>query len=793
MKNKFLLLSFFAFFAIFSVKTSGQAPATDSLMLLFHNQLAVFPQEKIHLHIDKPHYILGERIWLRAYVVDAVTHIPSPVSRYVYVELVNSDNSIVARVKIRNEEDAYHGFMFVPDDIPEGYYTIRAYTTFMLSLDEHYFFSRNIRISDPQAGDVFEQAPETNEDFEVLFFPEGGQLMMGTSCRIAFKAVSSNGLHTNITGNVFDQDGNEISEFKSDHIGMGNFTHLAQKGKSYYVVCQNENGRTKRFNLPAAIDYGYSLSVSQVRNRIYISVLKPAENIQNDVLYILAHTRGVPHFASLWDHNTNMILIQREQFPTGVLHFVLFDADFKPVSERLMFINNKDDMTIVDYQTDREEFAARSLVQNRVEITDMEGIPLTGNFSVSVTSNREVSPDTTTNILTNLLLTSDLRGFVENPAYYFQNTTASDYALDLLMRTQGWRRYDIAELAQGRFARPTSPLEIGPEITGTVKSVLLGRPVEDIQVNIFSHDGSYFDLTQTDSDGRFYFHGGEMVDSTRFVISAVPSRGMTRMEVLVDEQNFADRTLPSVVPSYLVDRMLMARYIEKADRQFVSEFGIRTYQLEELTFTAERRQPRRSALYSSPNRSVTEEELDRFPATDLRSVLIRMGVRVSGNEISIRGGGQPLLVVDDVPMEIDYIDMINIYDVAQVDILSDAGNTAIFGTRGGNGVIVVFTKDGRFTPSTPIRFHIKTVMPLGYQEPIEFYAPQYDTPENRNSSDPDLRTTIHWQPVVQTDSIGVATFEFYTADEVTSYTVIIEGLTNDGMIIRQEGQLWRRD
>ena len=88
-------------------------------------------------------------------------------------------------------------------------------------------------------------------------------------------------------------------------------------------------------------------------------------------------------------------------------------------------------------------------------------------------------------------------------------------------------------------------------------------------------------------------------------------------------------------------------------------------------------------------------------------------------------------------------------------------------------------------------FHINTILPLGYQQPVEFYAPKYDTPEKRNASTPDLRTTIHWQPVVQTDSTGVASFEFYTADEPTSYTVVIEGLTDDGKIIRKEEKLWR--
>ena len=115
--------------------------------------------------------------------------------------------------------------------------------------------------------------------------------------------------------------------------------------------------------------------------------------------------------------------------------------------------------------------------------------------------------------------------------------------------------------------------------------------------------------------------------------------------------------------------------------------------------------------------------------------------------------------------------------------------------RGFGGAIVIYTRRGEDMTkfANEMSLHINKIMPLGYQKPVEFYAPKYDTPEKRNAQTPDLRTTIHWQPVVQTDSTGVASFEFYTADEPTSYTVIIEGLSDDGKIIRQEGQLWRRE
>jgi hypothetical protein len=154
-----------------------------------------------------------------------------------------------------------------------------------------------------------------------------------------------------------------------------------------------------------------------------------------------------------------------------------------------------------------------------------------------------------------------------------------------------------------------------------------------------------------------------------------------------------------------------------------------------------------------------------------------------------------LLVVDDVPMSMEYMDDINPNDVAQIDIIRkyNVAATSAFGIKGKDGVIIIFTKKGGENTGEIPPSHTKTILPLGYQQPVEFYAPKYDTPEKRNVQTPDLRTTVHWQPIVQTNSAGEASFEFYTADEQTPYTVVIEGLANNGSIIRKEGKMWRKE
>jgi len=406
--------------------------------------------------------------------------------------------------------------------------------------------------------------PMPDYDFDVSFYPEGGSLMQGALCKTVFKAMKSNGQATHISGKVYDHTGREIAEIHSEHLGMGSFYLNAEKGKSYYAICENEKGQSKRFDLPAAINHGYALSVGQVNDRINVSVLRPAEVTHDDELYLLAHTRGMIHFVSLWNHGKTLSL-PRNIFPSGILHLILFDANRNLVSERLVFINNQDQAQ-VSYQPDKEIFERRSLVNNRVTLTDSDGKPLTGNFSVSVTSDRLITPDSTSNILTQMLLASDLRGHIENSTYYFQNNYAASQALDLLMCTQGWLRYNITEILQGRcFARPTSPIEIGAEISGTVKTVFTSKPVRNIKVNITSLKNDYIENTKTDKDGRFYFYD-EFPDSTWFMVSTVEKSDRKRMDVVIDQKTFPERTL-STIPSAEIDRMQMAKYADKAEMQ----------------------------------------------------------------------------------------------------------------------------------------------------------------------------------------------------------------------------------
>jgi len=217
----------------------------DEVVKSFDKQLSVFPQEKVYLHTDKPYYLSGEKIWFRAHIVDAASHIPALSINCVFVELFDMRDSVICRVKTGFENDMFSGYI----PVPEGGYILRAYTNTMRNMDEDYFFMKNIRIANPVARAIHSEKytgiPLSNDDFDVAFYPEGGNALYGCMGRIAFKSIQRDGREIDISGIVYDRQGGEITRFKTDVRGMGAFLLTPEQGKTYYAVCTNGKGQSK--------------------------------------------------------------------------------------------------------------------------------------------------------------------------------------------------------------------------------------------------------------------------------------------------------------------------------------------------------------------------------------------------------------------------------------------------------------------------------------------------------------------------------------------------------------------
>jgi len=424
-----------------------------------------------------------------------------------------------------------------------------------------------------------------------------------------------------------------------------------------------------------------------------------------------------------------------------------------------------------------------------------------------VTNDNEVISDTTSSILSDILLSSELRGHIENPEYYFQKGNKEvEKAADLLMKTHGWTRYALPDVVRGKLSYPDIPFETSQQLSGIVKYGLLSKPAKDAKVSLMSLKYNFLDETESDKNGRYVFQNFEFPDSTKYVIQALNSKGKGRYmtELYIDEDTFPGIHIAWTEPGMKEEKSdsVFLDYVAKADQQYTFEHGMRIINLPEVEIKGVRPDPNKykSMYYSEPDFSLSEETIKKSGATTTKDLLYRVpGVWVTDSSIVIRGvntingGKDPLILIDDMvfqPMKgqsiVDLLKMINFNDIGQLDVIKDGASLTIFGSEGMNGVISIHTKRGEPFSTIPPN-NIKLVEPLGYQLPIEFYSPKYDTQESIDNPKPDLRTTIYWKPDAITDDEGNVKLDFYTADDPATYSVIIEGVSDDGKLIHYRG------
>ena len=830
-------------------------------------QLAIYPQEKIHLHTDRDLYVPGEKIWFKVYLTDAATLLYPTNSRYVYVELIDAYNTLVNRVMIHPENKMFYGHLPISKIIPEGNYTLRAYTRYMENLGDDYFFKKNIRIGNLSSGKGessgsggnnneeiritnngskngfanYEKNKGNRENFEVYFFPEGGNLVEGVFCKVAFKVLDQTGYAETITGEMVDEDGLIITPVETIHAGMGVFSYIPQHGKRYWLKCRNGNGLEKQFELPHPEPRACALTVTQRNKRISVGVRKTAQmplspfgggqgedlsetQASGFPLYLLGHCHGqVFHFGA-WDSINEFIVFPEEILPAGVIQFVLFDEQMNPLSERLVFSKNYNFVT-ADFNTDKSVYKTRENVKISLLIPSVpdiagEGLEEPGHLSIAITDDKDIEVDSYTTILSSLLLSSELKGYIENPAWYLQDNAESAIALDYLMLTHGWRRYNIPEVIKGNYETPQIPFQTGQEISGKVQGGSRSRPVPGKEVLIMAKEGD-FGLTSTDMNGAFVFDEFEYPDSTSYLIRAL---GNNPVELMLNGESFPKLTY---APQNLffrqktmdtstkdiedIDSGIEDAFITKAAQRAKYDDGMRVIQLNEVVVTAQRIERKdESRLQYWANRSsdvtIRREEIEKKSPKLVTELLLSVsGLHVfPSGEIRIRGSSyRPLVLIDGVPVawpklgddeimvtHLSPLETVSVHDIESIDVIKGTG-VAMFGTRGEGGIISITTKRGIDVIRETESFRERKVLnyvnytPLGFQKPVEFYSPRYETLETKYLNIPDYRTTIFWKPDIVISEEGEARFDFYTSDFPTTYSVVIEGLTIDGRIIRQ--------
>ena len=828
------------------------------------------PKEKLYLHLDKPFYGAGEKIWFKGYLVNATTHQDNSQSNFIITELINRSDSIVERKKIRRDSLGFHNAFTLPATLPAGDYYLRGYSNWMLNEDPDFFFSRNIKIgnsidntivssieyqqeddthytakikftSNVQA--VFENTtikylylengkiknkgkkktdengwisislpdlkspaarrievefddpqyiykrtfhlPVFTNDFDVKFFPEGGALLSIPHQNVAFKAQGADGFSKEVEGFLFNSKGDTLTNFRSEHNGMGIFTMNPVNNETYYVTVRTNDSITKRFDLPAIEPKGISIAMSHYKQEIRYEIQKTEATEWPQKLFLLAHTRGKLAILQPINPKRTFGKMNDSLFTEGITHFMLIDEQGNALSERLIFVpDHKPNQWQIT--ADQPTYGKREKVSLQIAAKDNEGNPVEGTFSVSITDRKSIQPDSLAdNILSNLLLTSDLKGYVEDPAYYFLNQDARTLrSIDYLMMTHGWRRHKMENVLRTPSLNFTNYIEKGQTISGRIMG-FFGANVKKGPICVLAPKYNIIATTETDEKGKFIVNTS-FRDSTTFLVQARTKKGFAGVDILMDPPQYPVATHKA--PYFNGATTFMEDYLMNTRDQYYMEGGMRVYNLKEVTVTAKRERPSSKSIYTGGINTYTVEE-DRLQgygqtAFDAASRLPSVTI-TNGSEIHIRNNSEPaIIVIDDIVYEdaSDILKDIQVSDMSSISLLRGA-DAVILGPRASGGAVVITLKDPRNLPARPAQ-GIITYTPLGYSESVEFYHPTYETPEKKNAQRSDFRSTVYWNPELRLNAEGKATIEYYTPDSTAPEDIIIEGVDKNGKVCR---------
>ncbi len=771
-----------------------------------------FPQERIHIHFDKEMYMAGETIWFKAYLFFGF--LPSDLSANFVAELIDQNNHIILQKKLPVLSATVNGFFDVPDTLTQGNYVLRAYTPWMLNFDEAFIYRKPFFIYKPTQ----QKISPVNEsiDYRVDFFPEGGELIRNVVNVVAFKATDYQGMPVQISGRLLDQSGAAINTFSTIHDGMGSFGLLSKSGEQYQAEIIFPDSSKRRFELPTVKENGWVLQVreeSETKRRIIL-----AGESSNDIadLVLIGHMQHELLFEqTLQVQGSNSIIsLDTRAFPTGILQLTLFTKSGIPLAERLLFVNNNDYRMPVNLQADT--VSLRKKAKNVLSFSLPDSI--VGSYSVSVVDiGRLISSNNSEDIVSRFLLTSDLKGYIHQPSFYFRNhDKATRMALDLVMMTHGWRRFQWNLVLKDQFPVLHYRDQNHIQLSGTIYSERTKKPVEGGEANFFLRTkDSLTDFFQVPigKDGRFAIEDLVYSDSAQFSFQYNSKKNRDKVlyiELDKDTVNYlltGSRLLtstPNNFPFYKpVSDSLNALF------SFATDTSGNYRLLETVTVTAKKKRPVEelnkrytTGLFSSMNMVRILDLVNNDPGAGALNVFqyiqgrIGSGVRViqSGNPptyilyspraMSLTGGPIAIpMFLDEAPTTSTQLASIPMHEIAMIKFFQTGfmGNPGVGSTQ----ALAVYSKKASDTKIIGPGYLNAFIYP-GYSPVREFYSPDYEqAPATREM--PDRRITLLWQPELKVDpDSGKYLIRFFNSDSAKRLKIIVEGVTADGKLVREE-------
>ena len=786
------------------------AQKLDSMMNIYATN---YPQEKLHVQFDKKIYSAGETIWFKAYLFSGAD--PSPYSKNFYAELSDADGVIIDRKVAPVVEASAAGNFDLPKTLKTKKLHFRAYTTWMTNFDTAFFFEKDIRLYDKKSDSGVTAVPQ---QAKIQFFPESGDLVAGVESVVAFKANDQYGLPVKIKGRVTDAKGKDISALTVEHDGMGKFMVTPDKGDSLVAHWTDEHGVERTTALPAVKPAGAVLRAISANQKILFSV---ARSTDGDVLGDYKHLTIVAHMhqhlvykakINLQDNFMSGGTIPVAQLPTGVLQITVFNEAEVPVAERVIFVNNGDyefspQLAIMSKNLNRR--GSNSLI---IEVPDT----LRSNLSISVTDATAdgVFP-TDDNIISHILLTGDIKGYVHNPYYYFANradTTLSH--LDLVMLTHGWRRFKWDQLVKGKLPVIKNPESDYLSMKVEVLGVDIYKIAKEESLNvILSRKDSSTQMLQVPhlSGNKFGVTGLVFYDTAKAYYQFNVNRNLSNQAAITFNTGLvrAPRTIRQLTQSYegwtAEDSLylLRNRFVAEEAARIVPITNAKVKTLDAVTVKgrvksdAEKLDEKYASGMFAGGDAYTFDLVNDPYAVSMMDIFQYLQGKVAGLQIVTGGGanggspslswrgGTPSLYLNEMQVDAQQLQSTPVSDVAMVKVFRPGSGVGFGG--GASGVIAVYTKKGGDEKRNDPSFKgLDRAMLVGYSVMKEFYVPNYAEQSAENQQE-DIRTTLYWKPFLMTDKDNrKVQIKFYNNDIAKKLRVVVEGVNDEGKLTHKE-------
>jgi hypothetical protein len=799
MKNT-VFQGFGLLFFCLAIGSGVRAQEPDSLLNVLDK---AYPQEKIYIHYDRPYYNPGETIWFKAYVFSA--NLPSLISKTMYAELIDDKGIVLQRKTIPVLGASAASDFALPDSMRSSIVYVRAYTPWMLNFDSSFLYLKPVRIITNAAADKTKK--ETL--YFLQFFPEGGELVQGIESRVAFKATNDQGFPIAVRGDIADSKGQKITSFSAMHDGMGYFLLKPAAGEKYKALWKDSKGAAHETVLPDAKENGVVLRVNNIGNSLTYSLYR-SDNLPvgSRSFQVVAQMQQQPVYKArinLSAKNQVTAPIATENMPDGIMQVTLFTESGQPLAERIVFVNQNNYYFITDVHAREKNLTKKAKNVLQLDIGDT----LVTNLSVSITDAGTSPPaEEEENIFSHVLLSSDIKGYVHNPAYYFSGTGDSVQAhLDLVMMTNGWRRFKWEDVVASRW----QVIRNYPESYVTLKGQVLGLPpgeLVDKELTVIlktKKNSSQFFIVPVSRKGEFVINDMIFYDTAQlyYQFNNDKSKKLTSIASFDFRNSFLslpDKPVTGLRPLLkpVIPDSLTQKKNERLAKLRRDEFfeGQRVKVLEGVEVTARQRSPQQkmdeeytSGFFSGGDGYTFITADDPLAGSSL-SVLDYLRGKVAGLQISDTGpdggslswrGGTPALFLNEMNTDVSLIQSTPMSDVAMIKVF----RPPFFGATGGGsgGAIAVYTKKGELA-NTAVK-GLNSVAVSGYSPVREFYSPDYSTTADKDKND--YRTTLYWNPYLLFDkSNRRVTIPFYNNDNCKKIRVVIEGINEQGQLTHEE-------